>query len=105
MSQRFRWRAASIVFVAVLTVGTARPQASTFEVASIKTNSSGSRASSTRTLPGGRFVGTNVTVRQLILNAPSIFIALREQIGLKLEAQRGPVEFIVIDKIEHPTSN
>jgi uncharacterized protein (TIGR03435 family) len=38
-------------------------------------------------------------------DAPSIFIALREQLGLKLEAQRGPVEFLIIDKIEHPTAN
>src|SRR5215813_12394348 len=44
-------------------------QAPAFEVASIKTNDSGSRSSSSRNLPGGRFVATNITVRQLLLTA------------------------------------
>ena len=32
-----------------------------------------------------------------------IFTALQEQLGLKLETQRGPVDFLIIDKIERPT--
>jgi uncharacterized protein (TIGR03435 family) len=32
----------------------------------------------------------------------TIFTALQEQLGLKLEAQRGPVEFLIIDKVERP---
>jgi uncharacterized protein (TIGR03435 family) len=35
----------------------------------------------------------------------SLFTALREQLGLKLEARKAPVEVLVIDHVEHPSPN
>jgi uncharacterized protein (TIGR03435 family) len=38
-------------------------------------------------------------------DGPSIFTAIQDQLGLKLESIKAPVDTIVIDHIEEPTEN
>jgi uncharacterized protein (TIGR03435 family) len=51
-------------------------------------------------------LGVNVPVAATNLppsDGPSLLTALQEQLGLKLDSQRGPVEVIVIDSVEKPS--
>ena len=38
-------------------------------------------------------------------NAPDLFTAVQEQLGLKLEPARAPVDILVIDHVERPSEN
>jgi uncharacterized protein (TIGR03435 family) len=42
---------------------------------------------------------------QVDTDAPGLFTAIEEQLGLKLVAAKGPVDVIVIDHIELPSEN
>jgi uncharacterized protein (TIGR03435 family) len=52
----------------------------------------------------GIFGAVNVPTREN-QNAPSIFTAIQEQLGLKLESSKGPVKVLVIDSVQKPSEN
>jgi uncharacterized protein (TIGR03435 family) len=55
--------------------------------------------------PPRRPSGAEVPGAAAISDASSIFEAVQEQLGLKLESKKGPVEFLIIDHIEKPSAN
>ena len=38
-------------------------------------------------------------------NAPTLLTAIEEQLGLKLEAGRAPVQILIVDRVDTPTPN
>jgi uncharacterized protein (TIGR03435 family) len=40
-----------------------------------------------------------------VADAPELTTALRDELGLRLESRRGPVDVLVVDRIERPTGN
>jgi uncharacterized protein (TIGR03435 family) len=59
-----------------------------------------------RTGLDGRFdVELEWSTDQVATDKPSIFAAVEEQLGLKLESDRGLVDVVVIDHVERPTED
>jgi uncharacterized protein (TIGR03435 family) len=54
-------------------------------------------------LQGGFAVDLEWSPDQTASDQPSIFTAAQEQLGLKLESTRGPVDVLGIDHVEKPT--
>jgi uncharacterized protein (TIGR03435 family) len=55
--------------------------------------------------PGGGLPGPPDVADRPADAGISIFTAVQEQLGLRLEAERGPVEVVVIDRVEQPTAD
>jgi uncharacterized protein (TIGR03435 family) len=59
----------------------------------------------TRDLPQGIPEGALLNGEPIDTSGPNIFNALKQQLGLKLDSQKGPVEILVIDHVEKATEN
>ena len=104
--------AASCLVVAVN--GQTRPAPAAFEAASIREHVSGGDNASVRAQPSGRSVSNSCgggassgafgTASQAATSSDSVSLstAVREQLGLKLDAQRGPVAVLVIESAQRP---
>jgi uncharacterized protein (TIGR03435 family) len=56
-------------------------------------------------LPNGAALPPGVQLPQVDPNGPSIFTALQEQLGLKLESTTGPIDSLVIEKVDKLIEN
>jgi uncharacterized protein (TIGR03435 family) len=56
-------------------------------------------------LKGGYQIDLEYSPDQAASDKPSVFTAVREQLGLKLEAVRGSVDVVVIDHVERPAGD
>ncbi|HXD73486.1 MAG TPA: TIGR03435 family protein, partial [Vicinamibacterales bacterium] len=56
-------------------------------------------------LKGGYQIDLEYSPDQAASDKPSIFTAVQEQLGLKLEAARGSVDVVVIDHVERPAED
>jgi bla regulator protein blaR1 len=59
----------------------------------------------TRELPAGFPEGAKINGEDPDTSGPTLFEALKRQLGLELKPQKGPVDVIVIDHAEKPTAN
>lgn len=55
--------------------------------------------------PDGTQFGGELPVAPADATQPPLFVAIQEELGLKLEATRGPVEALVVDGAERPSVN
>jgi uncharacterized protein (TIGR03435 family) len=91
-----------------VTVGMLADQLSNITGRSVidKTGLTGSYDFTLKYTPEGRAPGPNsAEAAPSDSETPSIFAAVQEQLGLKLEGQKGPVDLYIIDRLEKPSEN
>jgi Protein of unknown function (DUF3738) len=101
--------AASCLVVVVNGQTPAPSKAPAFEVASINENVSASDNASVRAQPGGRrgAPGPDGTAPRAATSTDgvSLVTTIHEPLGLKLDAQPGPVEVLVIESAQRPVDD
>jgi hypothetical protein len=111
-----RWMAITALAVSassLLAQSTApRPKFDVFEVATVKpvdpepkTGLSGRYDFDLEWAPDETHFGGGLPPASEGSQSPPLFEAIQQQLGLKLEATRGPVAALVVDKAERPSAN